>query len=141
MASMNRLAYTRREPIGVVAAVSAFNHPFNLIVHQVIPAVAVGCPVIIKPATTTPISCFNLVECLYEAGLPEEWCQVLISDNDVAEKLVTDSRIAFFSFIGSAKVGWHLRSKLAPGTRCALAADAPHSGTPAYSHQLAQPVY
>ncbi|MEE8268799.1 MAG: aldehyde dehydrogenase family protein [Nitrospinaceae bacterium] len=118
--SMNRMAYTRREPIGVVAAVSAFNHPFNLIVHQVVPAVAVGCPVIVKPALTTPLSCFNLVNCLYEAGLPKEWCQVLISDNTVSEKLVTDSRVAFFSFIGSAKVGWHLRSKLAPGTRCTL---------------------
>jgi acyl-CoA reductase-like NAD-dependent aldehyde dehydrogenase len=118
--SMHRMAYTRREPIGVVAAVSAFNHPFNLIVHQVVPAVAVGCPVIIKPSLTTPISCFNLVNCLYEAGLPKEWCHILVCDNDVAEKLVTDSRVAFFSFIGSAKVGWHLRSKLAPGTRCAL---------------------
>jgi acyl-CoA reductase-like NAD-dependent aldehyde dehydrogenase len=118
--SMNRMATTRREPIGVVAAVSAFNHPFNLIVHQVIPAVAVGCPVIVKPALTTPLSCFNLVNCLYEAGLPKEWCHVLVCDNEVAEKLVTDSRVAFFSFIGSAKVGWHLRSQLAPGTRCAL---------------------
>ncbi len=118
--SMNRMAYTRREPIGVVAAVSAFNHPFNLIVHQVVPAVAVGCPVIVKPALTTPLSCFNLVNCLYEAGLPKEWCHILVCDNEVAEKLVTDSRVAFFSFIGSSKVGWHLRSKLAPGTRCTL---------------------
>jgi acyl-CoA reductase-like NAD-dependent aldehyde dehydrogenase len=118
--SMNRMAFTRREPIGVVAAVSAFNHPFNLIVHQVVPAVAVGCPVIVKPSLTTPLSCFNLVNCLYEAGLPKEWCHILVCDNAVAEKLVTDSRVAFFSFIGSAKVGWHLRSKLAPGTRCTL---------------------
>lgn len=118
--SMHRMAYTRREPIGVVAAVSAFNHPFNLIVHQVVPAVATGCPVIVKPALTTPLSCFNLVNCLYEAGLPDEWCQILVCDNTVAEQLVTDPRIAFFSFIGSANVGWHLRSKLAPGTRCAL---------------------
>ncbi len=118
--SMHRMAYTRREPIGVVAAVSAFNHPFNLIVHQVVPAVATGCPVIVKPALTTPLSCFNLVNCLYEAGLHDEWCQILVCDNTVAEQLVTDPRVAFFSFIGSANVGWHLRSKLAPGTRCAL---------------------
>ncbi len=118
--SMHRMAYTRREPIGVVAAVSAFNHPFNLIVHQVVPAVTTGCPVIVKPALTTPLSCFNLVNCLYEAGLPDEWCQILVCDNTVAEQLVTDPRIAFFSFIGSANIGWHLRSKLAPGTRCAL---------------------
>ena len=118
--SQHRMATTRREPIGVVAAVSAFNHPFNLIVHQVVPAIAVGCPVIVKPALTTPLSCFNLVNCLYEGGLPEEWCRILVCENDVAEQLVTDTRVAFFSFIGSAKVGWHLRSQLSPGTRCAL---------------------
>ena len=118
--SENRMAYTLREPIGVVVAISAFNHPFNLIVHQVIPAVAVGCPVIIKPALTTPISCFNLVHCLYEAGLPEEWCQVILCENELAELLVIDPRVDLFSFVGSAKVGWSLRSKLAPGTRCTL---------------------
>ena len=118
--SMNRMALTTREPIGLVAAISAFNHPFNLIVHQVIPAVAVGCPVIIKPARTTPLSCLNLVNCLYEAGLPKEWCQMVVCESSLAEKLATDSRVAFFSFIGSGEIGWMLRSKLAPGTRCAL---------------------
>ncbi len=118
--STQRLAFTQREPIGVVVAVSAFNHPFNLIVHQVVPAVAVGCPVIVKPALTTPISCFNLVDCLYEAGLPEDFCRVLLLENELSEKLVTDSRVDFFSFIGSAKVGWWLRSRLSPGTRCTL---------------------
>ena len=118
--SMNRMALTIREPIGVVAAISAFNHPFNLIVHQVIPAVAVGCPVIVKPARATPLSCLNLVKCLYEAGLPKEWCQAIVCENSLAEKIVTSPRVAFFSFIGSGAVGWKLRSKLAPGTRCAL---------------------
>ena len=119
-ASLNRIAFTIREPIGVVVAVSAFNHPFNLIVHQVIPALAVGCPVIVKPASTTPISCFNLVNTLYEAGLPKEWCQVILCDRKLAEKLTTDPRVSFLTFIGSGEVGWALRSKLAPGTRCAL---------------------
>ncbi len=123
--SRNRMAFTIREPIGLVVAISAFNHPFNLIVHQVIPAVAVGCPVIVKPALTTPVSCLNLVKCLYEAGLPERWCKVILCENELAEKLVTDSRVSLFSFIGSAKVGWTLRSKLAPGTRCILE----HGGT------------
>lgn len=91
-ASEQRLAFTTLEPIGVVVAVSAFNHPFNLIVHQVIPAVAVGCSVIIKPALTTPLSCISLVDMLHEAGLPKEWCQVAILDNEGSEKLVTDSR-------------------------------------------------
>jgi acyl-CoA reductase-like NAD-dependent aldehyde dehydrogenase len=120
-ASMNRLAFTTREPIGVVVAVSAFNHPLNLAVHQIGPAVAAGCPVIIKPAEDTPLSCFRLINILHEAGLPAAWCQgIVTTDHDAATKLVTDNRVAFFSFIGSARVGWMLRSKLANGTRCAL---------------------
>jgi acyl-CoA reductase-like NAD-dependent aldehyde dehydrogenase len=120
-ASSHRLAFTRKEPIGVVMAVSAFNHPLNLIVHQVAPAVATGCPVIVKPAEDTPVSCFRFVEILREAGLPETHCQaVMTRDLSVASQLVTDARVGFFSFIGSAKVGWMLRSQLAPGARCAL---------------------
>jgi len=120
-ASRNRVAFTRREPIGVVVAVSAFNHPLNLIVHQVAAAVAAGCPVIVKPADDTPLACIRFVQLLHEAGLPPAWCQVVnAADLQVAESLVTDKRVAFFSFIGSARVGWMLRSKLAPGTRCAL---------------------
>ena len=118
--SMNRMAFTTREPIGIVVAISAFNHPFNLIVHQVIPGVAVGCPVIVKPARTTPLSCLNLVNCLYEAGLPKEWVQVIICKGSQAEKIATDPRVSFLTFIGSGKVGWSLRSKLAEGARCAL---------------------
>lgn len=120
-ASEGRWAFTTREPIGVVAAISAFNHPLNLIVHQVAPAIAVGAPVIIKPAAATPLSCLALVALLREAGLDERWCQTFVTeDNALAERLVTDPRVAFLSFIGSAKVGWYLRSKLAPGARCAL---------------------
>jgi acyl-CoA reductase-like NAD-dependent aldehyde dehydrogenase len=120
-ASAQRVAFTRHQPIGVVVAVSAFNHPLNLIVHQAAPAVAAGCPVIVKPAEDTPLSCMSFVEILREAGLGEEWCQALtVSDLAVATRLVTDPRVAFLSFIGSAKVGWMLRSQLAPGTRCAL---------------------
>lgn len=118
--SANRIAYTQREPIGVVCSVSAFNHPLNLIVHQVIPALAVGCPVLIKPAAQTPLSCFRLVEILHEAGLPDGWCTALLLDIEDAEKMVCDERVNFFSFIGSAKVGWMLHSKLSPGTRSAL---------------------
>ncbi len=120
-ASAGKRAFTTIEPIGVVVAVSAFNHPLNLITHQVGPAIAAGCPVIVKPAEDTPLSCFRFVEILRQAGLPDEWCQALVTDNrDVATQLVTDKRVGFLSFIGSAKVGWMLRSKLAPGTRCAL---------------------
>ena len=119
-ATAGRLAFTQREPIGVVVSISAFNHPLNLIIHQTVPAIAAGAPVIIKPSLTTPLSCLNFVSILREAGLPEQWCQVVVCENEHAEKLVTDPKIGFFSFIGSANVGWKLRSKLAPGVRCAL---------------------
>ncbi|MGA2059563.1 MAG: aldehyde dehydrogenase family protein [Thermoguttaceae bacterium] len=120
-ASAGRLAFTRHEPIGVVAAFSAFNHPLNLIVHQVGPAIAAGCPVIVKPAKATPLSCFRLVNILREAGLPAEWCQAFVTtDNDVATEMIKDRRLGFFSFIGSGRVGWDLRRKLAPGARCSL---------------------
>ena len=120
-ASARRIAFTQYEPIGVVVAVSAFNHPLNLIVHQVAPAVAAGCPVIVKPAEATPLSCFRLVALFREAGLPDSWCQALVTeDRPTTTRLVTDSRVGYFSFIGSAGVGWHLRSLLSPGTRCAL---------------------
>lgn len=120
-AAENRWAFTTKEPIGIVVAISAFNHPLNLIVHQVAPAIAVGCPVIVKPSTMTPLSCRDFVALVREAGLPEPWCQTFIPDgNELAEKLATDERIGFLSFIGSAKVGWSLHAKLAPGTRSAL---------------------
>jgi acyl-CoA reductase-like NAD-dependent aldehyde dehydrogenase len=120
-ASVDRWAFTTKEPIGIVAAISAFNHPLNLIVHQVAPAIAVGCPVIIKPAGTTPLSCRDFVALVHEAGLPEPWCQSFIPESsELAEKLATDRRIAFLSFIGSAKVGWYLHAKLAHGARSAL---------------------
>jgi acyl-CoA reductase-like NAD-dependent aldehyde dehydrogenase len=119
--SQGRIAFTQKEPIGPVVAVSAFNHPFNLIIHQVGPAVAAGCPVMVKPAEITPLSCLKIAEMFVEAGLPPEWCQVVMPETrDLSTKLVTDERVGFFSFIGSARVGWMLRSQLAPGTRCAL---------------------
>ena len=119
--SAGRVAFTQYEPIGVVVGVSAFNHPFNLVVHQVAPAIAVGAPVIIKPAATTPLSCMAFLQALYDAGLPKQWAQmVLPADHDLSTRLVADPRVAFFTFIGSASVGWTLRSKLAPGARCAL---------------------
>lgn len=75
---------------------------------------------VFKPSLTTPLSSLALADILKEAGLPEGWLQIVLCDNEVAELLVTDTRVNFFSFIGSAKVGWYLKSKLPPGTRCAL---------------------
>ena len=118
--SANRMAYTFKEPTGVVAAISAFNHPFNLAVHQVIPAIAVGCPVIIRPATQTPMSAIRLVEILEEAGLPKGWAQAVVCDRKGGELLATSPKTNFLTFIGSGPVGWYLNSKVSPGTRVAL---------------------
>ena len=120
-ASREHIAFTIKEPRGVVVAFSAFNHPMNLIAHQIGPAIAAGCPVIVKPAAVTPLSCFSLVELFYQAGLPQVYCQALLTkDHETSNKLVSDPRMSFFSFIGSAKVGWSLRAKLPAGAGCAL---------------------
>ena len=119
--SSGRVAFTQFEPIGVVVGISAFNHPFNLVVHQVAPAIAVGAPVIVKPALTTPLSCMALLKAFHDAGLPAAWAQMVLPEaNALATRLVADHRVGFLSFIGSAAVGWMLRSKLAAGARCAL---------------------
>ncbi len=118
--SAGRIAYTMKEPIGVVAAISAFNHPLNLCVHQTVPAIAVGSPVIIKPSLLTPMSTLNFVNILYEAGLPKAWCQVLLCENEESQYLATHPKVDYLTFIGSAKVGWFLNSKVAAGTRVGL---------------------
>lgn len=118
--SANRIAYTMKEPIGVVAAISAFNHPLNLAVHQTVPAIAVGSPVIIKPSETTPMSAINFVDILYEAGLPKAWCQVLVCHREEAQYFATSPKIDYLTFIGSGAVGWYLNSQVSPGTRVGL---------------------
>lgn len=119
-ASVNRFAVTTYEPKGVVLAISAFNHPINLIIHQIIPAIATGCPCLIKPALKTPLSCKKIVDIIHEAGLPHDWVQFLLVENSRTEQIAQDSRISYLNFIGSSKVGWSLRSKLAAGTSCTL---------------------
>lgn len=119
-ASEGRYAVTYLEPRGVVLAVSAFNHPFNLLIHQAVTAFASGCPVLVKPASSTPLSALSLIELMHAAGAPEEFVQLLLCDNETTLKLVEDPRVAFLNFIGSSKVGTLLRSKLSPGATCIL---------------------
>jgi acyl-CoA reductase-like NAD-dependent aldehyde dehydrogenase len=119
-ASRGRWANTYREPRGVAFAISAFNHPFNLLIHQVVTAFAAGCPVVVKPAAATPLSAVSLVDLMKKAGAPEGWVQLIIVENEVTQELVGDPRVAFMNFIGSSKVGWMLRSKLAPGATCVM---------------------
>ena len=119
-ASRGRIAYTYREPRGVVLAISAFNHPINLLIHQVVTAFAAGCPVLVKPSHKTPLSAISLVKLMHEAGAPEDFVQLLLCDNETTTAIVSDPRVAFLNFIGSSKVGFMLRSKLSSGATCVL---------------------
>jgi acyl-CoA reductase-like NAD-dependent aldehyde dehydrogenase len=104
-----RLGFALRVPIGVVAAITPFNFPLNLVAHKIAPAVAAGCPVVVKPARATPLSCFTLVDLLIEAGLPEDWISVLTgSIEEVAEPLVEHSIPRMVTFTGSPAVGWSI---------------------------------
>jgi acyl-CoA reductase-like NAD-dependent aldehyde dehydrogenase len=119
-AGKDRLAFTLREAIGPVLAISAFNHPLNLLAHQVGSAVASGCTVVIKPAPATPLNAFKLEKYFLEAGLPAECLFVINGEVPEIEKLASSSEFSYVSFIGSAKVGWNLRKVIAPGVRLAL---------------------
>jgi glyceraldehyde-3-phosphate dehydrogenase (NADP+) len=107
---VGRTAFTRRFPVGVVAAITPFNFPLNLVLHKVAPAMAVGCPVIVKPAPQAPLSALALAGMLHDIDYPPGGVQVLVCGNPVAEQLVTDARVAMLSFTGSDAVGWHLKS-------------------------------
>lgn len=114
-----RLALVRRVPVGPVLAITPFNFPLNLVAHKLAPAVAAGCPVVLKPASQTPSPALMLAELLADAGLPAGALAVIPSKGSDAEKLATDSRFAALTFTGSMDVGWHLK-KLAWKRRVTL---------------------
>lgn len=97
-------------PVGIVAAITPFNFPLNLVAHKVAPAFAVGNSIILKPAPQTPLTSYLLAQVIHEAGVPAGAFNLLPCDNDVAEALVTHPDVHMLSFTGSAKVGWHLKS-------------------------------
>lgn len=109
-AGEGKTAFTKRYPIGVIACITPFNFPLNLVMHKVAPALAVGCTVVIKPAPQAPMSCLAFAELMLEVGYPAGVINVLVCDIPVAEKLVRDERVAKLSFTGSDKVGWYLKS-------------------------------
>ncbi|WP_131769550.1 aldehyde dehydrogenase family protein [Candidatus Protofrankia californiensis] len=108
-AGVGRLAMVRRVPRGAVLGITPFNFPLNLVAHKVAPALAVGAPVIIKPAPKTPLSSLLLAELLAETDLPEGSWSVLTVPNEAMADLVADSRLPVVSFTGSAAVGWTIR--------------------------------
>ncbi len=109
-AGVGKTAFTKRFPIGVIAAITPFNFPLNLVLHKVAPAMAVGCPVVLKPAPQAPLSSLVLGRFMEEIGWPKGAFSVLMANVPVSEKLVKDDRVAMLSFTGSDKVGWHLKN-------------------------------
>lgn len=103
--------YVRRFPIGPVLGITPFNFPFNLVAHKVAPALATGNPIVIKPAPQAPLSALMMGEIVMESGWPSGGISVIPSPNGVAERMVADERFKFFSFTGSAAVGWRLKNK------------------------------
>ena len=106
-----RIGITRRFPIGPVAAISPFNFPLNLSAHKIAPAIAAGNPIVLKPATKTPLSALYLAELLVAAGLPEGAVSVLPMPRTVGDRLVTDARFKLLTFTGSSPVGWDMKNR------------------------------
>lgn len=110
--SENRMGFFLRVPIGVIGAISPFNFPLNLVAHKVAPAIAAGNSVVLKPATSTPLTAIRLGEIMMEAGLPEGALNVVIgSGSTVGEWLVIDPRPVMITFTGSPPVGKHIKSQ------------------------------
>src|SRR5207302_1732331 len=119
-AGEGKLAFTLRRPIGVIGAISPFNFPCNLVAHKIAPALAAGCPVVLKPASATPLSALLLAELEHEAGLPEGWLTVLVGPaSEIGDVLVADERVRMITFTGSSEVGWKLQER-APRKRVKL---------------------
>jgi acyl-CoA reductase-like NAD-dependent aldehyde dehydrogenase len=119
-AGEGKLAFTLRQPIGVVGAISPFNFPLNLVAHKIAPALAAGCAVVLKPASQTPLSALLLAELETEAGLPPGWLNVLVGPaSEIGDVLVEDKRVRAITFTGSSEVGWKLAER-APRKRVNL---------------------
>jgi acyl-CoA reductase-like NAD-dependent aldehyde dehydrogenase len=119
-AGEGKLAYTIRRPVGIVGAISPFNFPCNLVAHKLAPALAAGCPVVLKPASATPLSALLLAEFEQEAGLPAGWLNVVVGpSSEIGDVLVEDERVKLITFTGSGPVGWGIQER-APRKRVKL---------------------
>jgi acyl-CoA reductase-like NAD-dependent aldehyde dehydrogenase len=134
-AGAGKLAFTLRLPIGIVGAISPFNFPLNLVAHKIAPALAAGCPVVLKPASTTPLSALFLAGLEEEAGLPAGWLNVVSgSASQIGDAIVADERVKLITFTGSGEVGWgiaerahrkRVKLELGNATPAIVCADAP----------------
>jgi glyceraldehyde-3-phosphate dehydrogenase (NADP+) len=98
-------------PIGLVAGISPFNFPLNLAVHKIAPAIAAGCPIILKPASSTPLSTLELAKIIDKTNLPKGMVSILPMDRVTGNLLVTDERFNLLSFTGSPAVGWPMKAQ------------------------------
>ena len=106
-----RWGIVRRFPVGPIAGITPFNFPLNLVAHKAAPAIAAGCPIVIKPAPQTPLTALLLAQVVQYAGWPDGGFSVVPLSNGDAELLITDERIKLISFTGSAAVGWAIKNK------------------------------
>jgi acyl-CoA reductase-like NAD-dependent aldehyde dehydrogenase len=119
-AGTGKLGFVLRVPIGVIGAISPFNFPLNLVAHKVAPAIAAGCPVVLKPASATPLTALKLAAVLLDdCGLPPGWLNVVTAAGRVANRLVEHPDVAMITFTGSPPVGWGIRER-APRKKVSL---------------------
>ncbi|MBI1827576.1 MAG: aldehyde dehydrogenase family protein [Planctomycetes bacterium] len=109
--SAGREGIWKRVPVGACGFITPFNFPLNLVAHKIAPAIAVGCPFVLKPASATPVSALIFAEMLAETDLPTGAFSVLPCASQVGEMLARDERIKLLSFTGSPEVGWSLKAK------------------------------
>jgi len=149
----NKTGFIQYFPVGVVAGISPFNFPMNLAVHKIAPALATGCPIILKPASSTPLSTLALARILDDCGIPMGSVSILPTDREKGMQLVIDDRINLLSFTGSPDIGWTLKSQcrkkkivlelggnaaviVSPNTDLSVALDKCIVGAFAYSGQI-----
>ena len=107
-----RKIFTKREPVGVISAITPFNHPLNMVSHKIAPAIATNNCVVCKPTELTPLTALALADILYDAGLPPEMFQVVTGwPNDIGDEMVTNDNIAIITFTGGVRVGKLIAAK------------------------------
>src|SRR6266850_1025065 len=109
--TVGRWGIVKRFPLGPISGITPFNFPLNLVAHKVAPAIAAGCPLVLKPAPQTPLCSLLLAEAVQQAGWPDGGLNILPLSNDDAGLLVTDDRIKLISFTGSVPVGWDIKRR------------------------------
>ena len=110
-ASKDRIGITRRYPIGPVAGISPFNFPLNLAAHKIAPAIAAGCPILLKPPSKDPLTMLTVAEIIEAAGVPEGAVSVLPMTRELGDRMVEDDRFKLLTFTGSPSVGWRMKSR------------------------------